>query len=281
MSRFFAGCDVGSLSAEAVILENDTIVSSEIIRVRPRPEQSADDVMGAALASAGLSFDDIDYYISTGYGREHIPFADDNVTEISCHGKGAQWLVPSVRTVIDVGGQDCKAIRVDGKGGLVNFIMNDKCAAGTGRFLEGMGRTLGVRLEELATLSMGSRKPLQINSICSVFTEIEALCLVNEGESLPDIAAGINQAMARRIKGLVARIGIREDVCFTGGVAKNAGVVKSMEESLGVNLVTMPRDPQIIGALGAALFAQERSSEGAEHRTPNIQHRMKDRALKL
>lgn len=253
----FAGCDVGSLSAEAVIIKGGSIVSSEIIRVRPRPEQSADDVMGAALAGAGLSFDDIDYCISTGYGREHIPFADDNVTEISCHGKGAQWLVPSVRTVIDVGGQDCKAIRVDENGGLINFIMNDKCAAGTGRFLEGMCKTLGVSLEELSALSMDSEKPLQINSICSVFTEIEALCLVNEGESLPDITAGINQAMARRIKGLVARIGIKKDVCFTGGVAKNAGVVKSMEEILGVDLVNMPRDPQIIGALGAALFAEE------------------------
>jgi len=257
----FAGCDVGSLSAEAVIIKDKSIISSEIIRVRPRPEDSARDVMGAALSSAGLSPDDIDYCVSTGYGRDNIPFADDNVTEISCHGRGAQWLVPSARTVIDVGGQDCKAIGVDENGSLVNFVMNDKCAAGTGRFLEGMCKTLGVSLEELAALSLRSKKNLPITSVCSVFIEIEALCLVNEGENLSDITAGINQAMARRIKSLVARIGIKKDVCFTGGVAKNPGVVKSMEEILNVNVVKMPEDPQIIGALGAALFAQERGAK--------------------
>lgn len=256
----FAGCDVGSLSAEAVILKDKSIISSEIIRVRPRPEESAGDVMGVALSKAGLSFDDIDYCISTGYGRENIPFADDNVSEISCHGKGAQWLVPSVRTVIDVGGQDCKAISVDENGGLVNFVMNDKCAAGTGRFLEGMCKTLGVSLEELASLALRSKNLLPITSICSVFTEIEALCLINEGETLPDITAGINQAMARRIKSLVARIGIQKEVCFTGGVAKNPGVVKSMEEILDVKVVKMPEDPQVVGALGAALFAREKGA---------------------
>jgi predicted CoA-substrate-specific enzyme activase len=257
----FAGCDVGSLSAEAVIIKNGSILSFEIIRVRPRPEQSAGDVMGAALSKAGLSFDDIDYCISTGYGRENISFADDNVSEISCHGKGAQWLLPSVRTVIDVGGQDCKAIGVDENGSLVNFVMNDKCAAGTGRFLEGMCKTLGVSLEDLSSLSHRSKKQLPITSICSVFTEIEALCFINEGETLSDITAGINQAMARRIKSLVARIGIKKDVCFTGGVAKNIGVVKSIEKILDVKVVKMPEDPQIIGALGAALFADEKGTK--------------------
>jgi predicted CoA-substrate-specific enzyme activase len=254
----YSGCDVGSLSAEAVILKNDTILSTEIIRVRPRPEQSAHDVMGLALSKAALSFKDIDYCISTGYGRDKIPFAHGNVSEISCHGKGAQWLVPSVRTVIDVGGQDCKAIRVDDKGGLVNFIMNDKCAAGTGRFLEGMCKTLGISLESLASLSLQSESPLAITSICSVFTEIEALSLVNEGKKLVDITAGVHQAMARRIKSLVARVGIESDVCFTGGVAKNPGVVKSMEDMLNIEVVRLPADPQIIGALGAALFAREK-----------------------
>jgi len=257
----FAGCDVGSLSAEAVIIKNGSILSYKIIRVRPRPEKSAGDVMDAALSNVELTFDDIDYCISTGYGRENISFAHGNVSEISCHGKGAQWLIPSVRTVIDVGGQDCKAIGVDENGSLVNFFMNDKCAAGTGRFLEGMSKTLGVSLEELASLSLRSKKSLPITSICSVFIEIEALCFINEGEELSDITAGINQAMARRIKNLVARIGIKKDVCFTGGVAKNAGVIKSIEEILDVNVVKMPEDPQIIGALGAALFAQERGEK--------------------
>ena len=256
-----AGCDVGSLSAEAVIMDNGSIISFEIITVRPRPEQSAGDVMNAALSKAGLTLDDIDYCISTGYGREKIPFANNNISEISCHGKGAQWLIPSVRTVIDVGGQDCKAISVDENGNLQNFIMNDKCAAGTGRFLEVMSKTLGVGLEELASLAVISKNPLPVTSQCSIFTETEAMCYVNEGEKMADIAAGINQAMARRVKALVGRIGIVEEVCMTGGVAKNSGVVKSLEEILKVQIKKMPEDPQIIGALGAAIFAKEEAQK--------------------
>jgi len=252
-----AGCDVGSLSAEAVIMDNGSIISFEIIKVRPRPEQSAGDVMNAALSKAGLTLGGLDYCISTGYGREKIPFANDNISEISCHGKGAQWLIPSVRTVIDVGGQDCKAISVDENGNLLNFIMNDKCAAGTGRFLEVMSKTLGVGLEELASLAVRSKNPLPVTSQCSIFTETEAMCYVNEGEKMADIAAGINQAMARRVKALVGRIGIVDEVCMTGGVAKNSGVLKSLEEILQVTIKKMPEDPQIIGALGAAIFAKE------------------------
>ncbi len=253
-----AGCDVGSLSAEAVIMQDKAIVAYEIIKVRPRPEQSADDVMNSALSKAGLAFDDIDHCISTGYGREKISFADSNVSEISCHGKGAQFLIPSVRTVIDVGGQDCKAISVDENGDLVKFVMNDKCAAGTGRFLEQISKTLGIKLEELASLSLASTNPLPITSICSIFIDTEALCYINEGEDLADIVAGIHQAMAGRVKGLVARVGIKEDVCFTGGVAKNGGVVKCIEDILGIKILKMPEDPQIIGALGAALLAREK-----------------------
>ena len=254
----FAGCDVGSLSAEAVVLKDHTILASAIIKVRPSPEQSAREVMSAALEKANLTFDDITFCVSTGYGRENISFADSNVSEISCHGKGAHWLIPAVRTVIDVGGQDCKAINVDETGGLENFVMNDKCAAGTGRFLEGMCRTLGVDLETLASLSLQAEKPVAITSVCSVFTEIEALSLINDGERLADVTAGINQAMARRIKQLVARIGIKKDVCITGGVAKNTGVVTSLEDTLGTQVLPTPEDPQIIGALGAALIAEER-----------------------
>ncbi len=255
-----AGCDVGSLSAEAVILNNKSIIAYDIIRVRPRPEQSAEDVMGTALSKSGLSYDDIDFCVSTGYGRENIPFAQGNVSEISCHGKGAQWLVPSIRTIIDVGGQDCKAITVDENGDLVNFLMNDKCASGTGRFLEGVCKTLGISLEELAALSLKGKKELLISSVCSVFAETEALSLVNEGETLSDVAAGISLAMAKRINSLVKRIGIKNDVCFTGGVAKNPGVVKAIEKILAVNVINLPEDPQIIGALGAALFARERAA---------------------
>nr|MDO8076542.1 acyl-CoA dehydratase activase [Candidatus Freyarchaeota archaeon] len=253
-----AGCDVGSLTAEAVIMEDNIIKAFEIIRVRPRPEQSATDVMNRALEKAGLRMEDIDYCVSTGYGRDRIPFAKRNVSEISCHGRGAQWLVPSIRTVVDVGGQDCKVISVNEKGRVVDFVMNDKCAAGTGRFLEIMARVLGVSIEELGPISLKAQNPVDITSQCSVFTEFEAMVLINDGKRIEDIAAGVNRAMARRVLALINRVGVKEDLGITGGVAKNIAVVKNLEELLGVKAKEFPMDPQIIGALGAALFARDR-----------------------
>jgi predicted CoA-substrate-specific enzyme activase len=255
-----AGCDVGSLSAEAVIMSDGSIISSEIIRVRPRPEQSATDVMDKALARAGLTYKDIECCVSTGYGRERIPFANGNVSELSCHGKGAQWLVPSVRTVIDVGGQDCKVIKVDENGKLVNFVMNDKCAAGTGRFLEFMAKVLGVGIEDLGPLALATERPAPITNMCSIYAESEVLHYVYEGKNPAEIAAGINHAMAERVNSLVKRVGVEKDVCITGGVAKNIGVVKNLEEMLQVNAEALPVDPQIVGAIGAGLFAKEELS---------------------
>jgi len=255
-----AGCDVGSLSAEAVIMSDGSIISSEIIRVRPRPEQSATDVMDKALARAGLTYKDIECCVSTGYGRERIPFANGNVSELSCHGKGAQWLVPSVRTVIDVGGQDCKVIRVDENGKLINFVMNDKCAAGTGRFLEFMAKVLGVGIEDLGPLALATERPAPITNMCSIYAESEVLHYVYEGKNPAEIAAGINHAMAERVNSLVKRVGVEKDICITGGVAKNIGVVKNLEEMLQVNAEALPVDPQIVGAIGAGLFAKEELS---------------------
>ncbi|HEY50049.1 MAG TPA: 2-hydroxyglutaryl-CoA dehydratase [Dehalococcoidia bacterium] len=252
-----AGCDVGSLSAEAVIMKDGSIVASEIIRVRPRPEQSASDVMDAALSKAGMTYKDIEGCFSTGYGREKIPFASGNISEISCHGKGAQWLIPSVRTVIDVGGQDCKVIKVDENGKLVNFVMNDKCAAGTGRFLEFMAKVLGIGIEDLGPQGLSSEQPVSITSFCSVYAETEVLHSIYEGKAVADIAAGINHAMSERVKALVKRVGVEEDICITGGVAKNTGVVKNLEAALQVSAQKLTVDPQLIGALGAALFARE------------------------
>lgn len=256
-----AGCDVGSLTAEAAIMENGTILGSEIIRVRPTAEQSARDVMDRLLARLGISYDDIGYCVSTGYGRETIPFADDNVSEISCHGRGAQWLIPSIRTVVDIGGQDCKAIRVDGDGFLEDFVMNDKCAAGTGRSLELMAEALGVDISELGPLSLEAGSPVVITNQCSIFAEMEILHYMCEERSIADIAAGINESMARRVKMLVGKVGVKNDVGMTGGVSKNVGVVKFLEKMLGVQFAQFSEDPQIVGALGAAIFASEKAKK--------------------
>ena len=254
-----AGCDVGSLTAEVVLLEDGAILGSEIMLVRPTAEQSARDVMDRLLGRLHLSHDDIAFAVATGYGRETIPFADANLSEISCHAKGAHHLVPAIRTVIDVGGQDCKAIRVGEDGCVEDFVMNDKCAAGTGRSLELNSEALGVAVSELGPLSLQAGEVIVITSQCSIFTELEIMHLLMEGRSTADIAAGINQAMARRVKMLVGRVGIKKDVGITGGVSKNVGVVKCLEEMLQTDFVGFPEDPQIMGALGAALFAAEKA----------------------
>jgi predicted CoA-substrate-specific enzyme activase len=257
-----AGCDVGSLTAEAVLMTNGTIMGSEIIRVRPRADQSARDVMDALLARLELTYEDIDYCVSTGYGRETNPFADHNISEISCHGRGAHWLIPSIRTVIDIGGQDCKAIRVDKDGSLEDFVMNDKCAAGTGRSLELMSEALGVDVSELGPLSLESANALVITNQCSIFAEMEILHYLCEDKKISDVAAGINESMARRVKMLVGKVGAKDDIGMTGGVSKNVGVVKYLEEMLGKTFLEFPEDPQIVGALGAAIFAGERANKG-------------------
>jgi len=216
-------------------------------------------VMEKLLDRLNLSYDDITFAVATGYGRETIPFANANLSEISCHAKGAHFLVPSIRTVIDVGGQDCKAIRVGADGSVDDFVMNDKCAAGTGRSLELNSEALGVEVSELGPLSLESNEAIVITSQCSIFTELEIMHLLMEGRSTSDIAAGINQAMARRVKMLAGRVGIKSDVGITGGVSKNVGVVKILQETLNTEFVEFSEDPQIMGALGAALFAAEKA----------------------
>ncbi len=257
-NRLFAGIDVGSLSAEAVILNQDgSVLAGEIIKVRPRPLQSAQEVFGNALSSAGLAEDQIDLCYATGYGRDTIPFAGKNISEISCHGKGAHHLASHVSTVIDIGGQDCKVIRVDPEGFLVDFVMNDKCAAGTGRFLEMMAKTLGVDIAELGQLSLKSRKPLTMSSQCSIFAEIEVLQLLYSGKKKKHIASGLHASLVRRIKALTGRVGINGKVCMTGGVSKNPGMVSMLEQELNVTFQPLSMDPQLIGALGAGLFARD------------------------
>ena len=254
-SSFTIGVDSGSLTAKAVLMDGDReIVSHSVIQMELVSEKAIQVAMESVLASAGRTLDDIAYIVSTGYGRRKLDFADRTITEISCHAKGANYLFPSARTVIDIGGQDSKVITVGSFGNATNFAMNDRCAAGTGQFLEVIARGLGVNVYEIGELSLQSQASLQISSTCTVFAETEAISLLAQGYSKVDILAAIHEAIARRVVGLVGRVGLHEPVIMTGGVAKNIGVVRALERVLGVSL-TIPSEPQIVGAIGAALFA--------------------------
>lgn len=251
-----AGCDVGSLTAKAVIMSGGKILASEVVRAKTYPEDSARDVMEKVLSKAGISLQDIEYCVGTGYGRKHIPFVNSVESEITCHGKGAIWRFPTVRTVVDIGGQDAKAIKVDGKGNVVRYVYNDKCASGTGRFLEIMAEALEIRLEEMGELSAKSTDPVTISNQCVIFAETEIISLINEGREVPDIVRGLHRAMANRAAALAKSIGVEPDVAMTGGVAKNSGIVRSLQNAMGVQISIM-EDPQINGAIGAALLAME------------------------
>ena len=251
------GCDVGSLTAKVVLMDDSSILAASVIRAKSRPEESAKEVMDMALKEAGLSMDAIEYSVGTGYGRKQIPFANEVVSEIACHGKGGHWLIPSVRTIIDVGGQDAKAIKVDENGNVIQYVYNDKCASGTGRFLEIMAEAMEIRLENMGEISLRSNSPVSISNQCTVFAETEVISLVNDDKEIPDIVSGLHRAMAHRVVALAKSIGIDADVTLAGGVAKNIGMYTAMEDALGVKIKKMKLDPQINGAVGAALFAQE------------------------
>jgi len=252
-----AGCDVGSLTAKAVILDNRSILSHAVIRARMKPNESAQEVMEIALSKAGIPMNNIGFCVGTGYGRERIPFVNKSISEITCHAKGAAYLMPRVRTVIDIGGQDCKAIRLDEKGNIVKFFTNDKCAAGTGRFLDVMCGLLKIDLEDLGKMNDRAEDPLTLASTCTVWAQAEVIHHLNEKRPIPDICAAINQAMAGRVAILARSVGITKEVCMTGGVAKNTGVVSCLERLLDVKIRRLSIDPQIVGALGAAVFARQ------------------------
>ncbi len=257
-----AGCDVGSLTSKAVLMKDGRILGDAVIRSSAKPWESAEAVMQRALPE-NVSREDIGYCVGTGYGREKIPFVNEVVTEIACHGKGAQWLVRTARTVIDIGGQDCKVMRLDTDGTMMKFVTNDKCASGTGRFLEVMARVLGVALDELGDMSARSRNPVTFANACTVWVQADVIQHLNDGIPREDIAAGINNAMASRIAILVNAIGVERDVCMTGGVAKNNGVIAALDKLLGIRMRRIRRyDPQLVGAIGAALFAAEKAGGG-------------------
>ncbi len=258
---FVLGIDSGSTSTNSVLLnEKKEIVAFEVIRTGAKSTDSAERILDATLKKANLSRQEISCIVSTGYGRVSIPFADTNVTEISCHGKGAHFLNSSVRTILDIGGQDSKAIRLNDAGEVVDFVMNDKCAAGTGRFLEAMARTLEIEIDTLGPLSLQSRETVEISSMCTVFAESEVISLIAQNKETADIARGVHIAIAKKSIGMLRKVGLEEAVMMTGGVAKNAGVIAVLEELLHTKLI-LPAEPEIVGALGAALYALDIRSD--------------------
>jgi predicted CoA-substrate-specific enzyme activase len=262
----FCGIDVGSVSAQAVLMRDGQLVAGSNLPVRPSPVDSAAAVLEALLAEAGLPAETNRRTVATGYGRQQVEaagLADTNLSEISCHAAGAHLLRPATRTVVDVGGQDAKVIRVSNDGGLEDFVMNDKCASGTGRFLEAMSRALGVSVEELGPLSFGASRRLELASRCSIFCETEVHHHLQRATAAADLAAGINRAIAGRIAALARRVGVAAEVMMTGGVAKNEGVRVALERRLQLRLVRCPVEPQLVGALGAAVLAARPESAGA------------------
>jgi (R)-2-hydroxyacyl-CoA dehydratese activating ATPase len=257
---YFCGCDLGSATGKAVILNSDGIASFSVIQSTISPELTAKNVIAEALAKAGLaSVASLKYIVGTGYGREAVSIINENISEITCHAYGAYWMDPKVRTVIDIGGQDSKVISLNDKGKVMDFSMNDKCAAGTGRFFEAMTRTLGCSHKGLSDLALQSETPVNISKQCSVFAESEVITLINKGINPIHIAAGIYDSISRRIHSMVYRLGIISDVVLTGGCGRSKGLVRSLEKRLGVPIAKLPCNPQIAGALGAALLAMERT----------------------
>ena len=258
--KYFGGCDVGSTYTKAVILdETGKMVANTTIRSKINSEQSAIVAMKEVIDQVPElnSSEDLAYLIGTGYGRNKVPFADENISEISCHAMGVHVTDPNVRAIIDIGGQDVKGISIDTDGTVKNFAMNDKCSAGTGRFFEAMANAFELSLPEFSNLSLSAKNVIPITAQCTVFAESEVISQLAQGSDKRDIINGIHHSVASRVAGLAHRVGAKELVVMTGGVAQNTGVVKALEEELGRTIHTSPLT-QYNGALGAALFAYDR-----------------------
>jgi predicted CoA-substrate-specific enzyme activase len=252
---FAAGVDVGSTQTKAVIIdEGGEIVGRSLLDTGANVVQAAQSAFDQALAMSGVDEEEVEYVIGTGYGRYRVTFGNSQVTEISCHGRGAVHLFPNTRTVVDMGGQDTKAIRVSETGQIQDFCMNDKCAAGTGRFLGAAANALEIPLSDLGPTSLKSDKPIKISTTCTVFAESEVLSWIGKGKKIEDILWGVHTSIASRSVGLMRRVGVEGDITFTGGVSRNKGMVKALEDRLGQKL-NISEECHYMGALGAALFA--------------------------
>lgn len=261
--KYFGGCDAGSTYTKCVIIdENGKIAAAVTKRSRINPVLSAKDALDEAVSQVdGLnSAEELTYLIGTGYGRNKVPFADENISEISCHAMGVHVTDPSVKAIIDIGGQDVKGIAIDTDGTVLNFAMNDKCAAGTGRFFESMARAFEMSLDEFSNLSLTAKNVIPITAQCAVFAESEVISLVGEGKPMEEIAAGIQLSVAKRCFVMAKKAGAADSVTLTGGCAKNEGLKKAIKKVLKINVVDLPTDPQLMGALGAAEYARQKGS---------------------
>ncbi|MCZ7533706.1 MAG: acyl-CoA dehydratase activase [Acidimicrobiia bacterium] len=262
---YAAGVDVGSTQTKAVIInEGGEIVGRALLDTGANVIQAAENAYIVARDEAGIDEREVEYVVGTGYGRYRVTFGNTQVTEISCHGRGAVHLFPNTRTVVDMGGQDTKAISVAANGEITDFCMNDKCAAGTGRFLGAAAAALDIPLDDLGPVSLTSTKPIKISTTCTVFAESEVLAWIGKGKKIEDILWGVHTSIAARSAGLMRRVGIEDEITFTGGVTRNKGMVKALEERLEKPL-NISEDCHFMGALGAALFALDEVKTG---RTP-------------
>lgn len=258
--KYFGGCDVGSTYTKCVILdENGKIVADVTNRSKINPVQSAEIALKDACDQVeGLTPEKLTYLIGTGYGRNKVPFADENISEISCHAMGVHVTNPSAKAIIDIGGQDVKGIAIDTDGTVKNFAMNDKCAAGTGRFFEAMAHAFEMSLPEFSKLSLKAKNTIPITAQCTVFAESEVISLVGEGKPMDEIAAGIELAVAKRCFVMAKKAGATDSITLTGGCAKNDGLKQAIEKVLKIKVVDLAIDPQLMGALGAAEYARQK-----------------------
>ncbi len=262
---YSAGVDVGSTQTKAVIInEEREIVGRALLPTGANVIKAAEDAYAQALTELGIREEEVEYVIGTGYGRYRVTFGNTQITEISCHGRGAVHMFPGTRTVVDMGGQDTKAIKIAEDGEIVDFCMNDKCAAGTGRFLGAAAAALEIPLDDLGSTALKSEKPVRISTTCTVFAESEVLAWLGKGKKIEDILWGVHLSIASRSAGLLRRVGVVDEVTFTGGVTRNVAMIKSLEERLEAKL-NVSEDSHYMGALGAALFAMDHI---LAHRTP-------------
>ncbi len=266
--RYAAGVDVGSTQTKSIIMRDNgngapVIVTRALVDTGANVQKAAEHGFHQACREAGISPQQVGFVVGTGYGRYKITFGNAQMTEISCHARGAHFLFPGTRTVIDMGGQDSKAISVGADGEVLDFVMNDKCAAGTGRFLANAAEVMGLSLDEVGPMSLQGTRPVKITTVCTVFVESDILSYLAQGKRGEDILRGVHLAIARRTVSLARRVPLEKDITMTGGVARNIGMVKALEEVLDVKLQVSP-DAHFVGAIGAALFALEKMDQSFE-----------------